>query len=72
MENKQTAVEWLYEKINSNLSAPMSAKFKEMFEQANKMFEDQIMDAHFQGQFDDREDYPMKKAEQYYNETYGK
>ena len=34
---KPTAVDWLREKIQSNLSEPMSPKFAELFEEAREM-----------------------------------
>lgn len=68
MENKQTAVEWLFEKININLSAPMSVKFKEMFEQAKEMEKEEIIDAYDKGEWNDGMN---GNAEQYYNQTYG-
>jgi hypothetical protein len=34
---KTTAVDWLREKIQSNLSEPMSPKFAELFEEARDM-----------------------------------
>ena len=64
---KQTAVGWLEEKIK--LAKP-DFKFDSLSRQANKMFEDQIMDAHNQGYADgyrDNENSPVD----YYNENYG-
>ena len=46
---KQTAVDWLRDKINSNLTTHMSPKFEDMFEQAEQMFEEQIKEAHKAG-----------------------
>jgi hypothetical protein len=42
---KTTAVDWLQEKIQSNLSEPMSPKFAELFEQAREMEWEQMEDA---------------------------
>lgn len=65
---KQTAVEWLYERLERMI--PRSALYdidkREYFKQAKEMEKQQIMDARTKG------DYfcDMPKAEQYYNETF--
>jgi hypothetical protein len=79
---KQTAIDWLREKIQSNLSEPMSPKFAELFEEAREMEREQIIEAHHQGEMNvlegifeteltearnDKEDATM-----YYDKTYGK
>jgi hypothetical protein len=79
---KTTAVDWLQEKIQSNLSEPMSPKFAELFEEAIEMEREQIIEAHHQGEMNvlegifeteltearnDKEDATM-----YYDKTYGK
>lgn len=79
---KTTSVDWLREKIQSNLSEPMSPKFAELFEQAREMEREQIIEAHHQGEMNvlegifeteltearnDKEDATM-----YYDKTYGK
>jgi hypothetical protein len=79
---KTTAIDWLQEKIQSNLSEPMSPKFAELFEQAREMEREQIIEAHHQGEMNvlegifeteltearnDKEDATM-----YYDKTYGK
>ena len=60
---KQTAVGWLIEQ----LQAPCRGIPYHIIEQANKMFEQQIIDAHNNGK-----DIlpPNDNGEQYYNETY--
>jgi len=57
----KTAVEWLVEQLKeyNHLSYDEQSW---IFEQANKMFEEQIMNAHYEGS----ENY----RRQYYNETY--
>jgi hypothetical protein len=52
----KTAVEWFYQRI-------LAKDIKSVFEQANKMFEEQIKEAYCMG--DDN-----IGAEQYYNETF--
>jgi hypothetical protein len=79
---KTTAVDWLQEKIQSNLSEPMSPKFAELFEEAREIEREQIIEAHHQGEMNvlegifeteltearnDKEDATM-----YYDKTYGK
>lgn len=44
-ETNQTAVAWLFEKMQSELSEPMSAKFKDMFIIAKQKEREQIEDA---------------------------
>jgi len=39
----QTVVDWLQEKIQSNLSEPISPKFAELFEQAREMQRKQLI-----------------------------
>jgi hypothetical protein len=67
---KQTAVEWLanelYEKFEMKGDG---ALFNDLLNQANKMFEQQIIDAFDNGVEDDG---IIDNAEQYYNETFGK
>lgn len=66
MEENKTAVEWLYEKINSNLTEPMSKKFKEIFEQAKAMEKEQIIEA-----YDERRCFiGYENGKEYYNETF--
>lgn len=74
MSKQKTAVDWLKDKINSNLSAPMSIKFQEMFEQAKELEKQQIIES---GKHCRK--YPHIKrgevyyeviAKQYYSDTY--
>ena len=64
MENKQTAVDWLVEKIQH---ANPSFKFDALIRQAKAIEKEQIIDAYDKGEFNQgcNED-----AEQYYNQTY--
>jgi hypothetical protein len=72
METKQTAVEWLFDKITQNEEIRWrGAQYRELFEQAKAMekehiikFADEYADAVMGG--------CIKRAEQYYNETYNK
>jgi hypothetical protein len=60
---KQTAVEWYNEEINKlNVGNDARVFIAKLFEKANKMFEEQINNAHYEGS----ENY----RRQYYNETF--
>jgi len=59
----KTAVEWLVEKLTNGHYLDEGMKQK-IIEQANKMFEEQIIDACKQCS------YSYEEAEQYYNETF--
>jgi hypothetical protein len=73
-----TAVEWLIEQISSskyfyNLMEEIESRSTivqpNVLQQANKMHEQQIIDAYKQGQFDG-DIIRDTDAEQYYNQTY--
>ncbi len=71
MKNKQTAVEWLTEKMKISLDN----EFKYVigfFQQAKEMEKQQIIDAYKEGCFDNILDESTDKirSEQYYNETF--
>ena len=66
-----TAVEWLVEQLTSQMSIRIenTSIGCDLFEQAKQMFEQQIKDAHCDGQ------YPFENihnAEQYYKQTFKK
>ena len=66
MENKQTAVEWLYDRfLFAGYAAPTQWR-----EQAKEMEKKQIINAAYHGV--DYEHSSFDNAEQYYKETYGK
>jgi hypothetical protein len=75
---KQTVVEWLVDEMNSikGSSTNMNGKIQflekelnKLYEQANKMFEEQIKDAYNDG-VNDECIGGSKTPEQYYNETF--
>ncbi len=70
---KQTALNWLIEKIHQ---ANPSFKFDALIRQAKAMEKEQIIDAANQNQFEDVDGMGISdtitKGEEYYNETYGK
>jgi hypothetical protein len=69
---KQTALEWLIEQVNSDCLNSVFIR-KELIDQANEMFEEQIIDSHIAGmEFIAVDPSKYKQdAEQYYNQTYG-
>ena len=70
METKQTAVDWLFEKITQNAEIRWrGTQYVELFQQAKAMEKEQIIEAHLDGQslVSCKDEY----AEQYYNKTYG-
>ena len=68
---KQTAVEWLKEQLKENMLTT-AKELDELFEQAKAMEKEQIIEAHFEGQANQDEGYPIQISQQYYNETYEK
>lgn len=66
---KQTAVEWLEQKLIEVLNFKVGGCYE--IEQAKEMEKQKIIDAYNQGCLDTLKD-GMKKAEQYYNETFKK
>lgn len=60
---KQTAVEWLVDKVTDMIHESNHIELVSLLEQAKQMEKDQIINAYKNGQ---------KIVEQYYNETYGK
>ena len=71
MENKQTAVEWLEEKINLYDFQVGMASMRKYIEYAKAMEKEQIMKANVDG-YEEAQNYGETSAEQYYEETYGK
>ena len=63
---KQTAVEWLKEMLIDNKY--LSKDAEHLFEEAQAMEKEQIIDSFDEGCFDTN----SWRAEQYYKETYGK
>jgi hypothetical protein len=71
---QQTAVDWLFDQLTPSIS--LQQKYIDEYrEQANKMFEQQIIKAVDVG-FDEGckfpEDIKLGSGDQYYKETYGK
>jgi hypothetical protein len=73
MENKQTAIEWLYQRLETMI--PRTATYdmdkREYFKQAKQMEKEQIKDAFTDGCIGEL--YELNAyytSEKYYNETY--
>ena len=71
MENKQTAVDYLIEKLDNNLDINHSWRTRQYIEQAKAIEKEQIKDAWINGN-DGLSDFNVYESEKYYNETYGK
>jgi len=71
-DNKQTAVQWLKEKLPSLFVDDNNGFYSKLFEQALQMEREQIVEA-CNLQKNDYRGMPTynKSGEQYYNETYG-
>jgi hypothetical protein len=67
MKNK-TVVEWLVDQVNTDCLDPIYIR-RELIEQANAIFEEQIENAYFNGSADNMNDEGSFK--EYYNEKYG-
>jgi hypothetical protein len=74
MNTKQTATEWLFEKLWDSPKDKLT--WNAILEKANKMFEQQIIDACNQNEFEDEDNFGIAdnitKGEQYYKEQYDK
>jgi hypothetical protein len=76
---QQTAVEFYLDKvfdiigdaILDKLSIEQINKIHDLSKQAKEMDKERIINAHYEGQCDENEGYPLEISEQYYNETYG-
>ena len=72
METKQTAVDWLIQKLEINNSVSRQGEFWNLLKnQAKQMEEDKIREAYYRGVKDEMQNIG-KDFEDYYNETYGK
>jgi len=77
---QQTAVEWLAEQMEilhyeywaEHISKDeKNQRLKQLKEKAKEMEKERIIDAHYEGQCNQTEGYPLQIAEQYYKQTYG-
>ncbi len=70
MGNKQTAVDWLFEKITQNQEIRWrGTRYLELFEQAKQIEKEQIKDAYDKGVYNV---HPFHNSEEFYNAIYGK
>jgi len=68
---KQKMTQWLLDWMGENGYIPnVDIDLIEAIEQANKIFELQILDAYNHGYWESED--PTKTADMYYNETFGK
>ena len=67
---KQTAINWLEAMVESKLSQPMSANFKELFEQAKQIEKEQISQSYTTGVEEDVYINPLRTGEMYFTQTY--
>ena len=79
---QQTAVEWFFEQLTEvdyncinktflqNDNSLAGYRLRGLLEQAKEMEKERIIDAHYEGQCNQTEGYPLQIAEQYYNETF--
>ena len=70
MEKQQLAVEWLISDLISKGLLTLNGDTLKSIGNAKELEEKQLKDAHFNGQCDETEGYPVEIAEQYYNETF--
>ena len=69
---QQTAVEWLIEQLHYKYGGTdFFWTNMDEIEQAKEMEKERIIDAHYEGQCNQTEGYPLQIAEQYYKQTYG-
>ena len=66
MENKQTAVEWFFDKLKNH---EIQAEHFKLYQQAKAMEREQIEEAYLQGIDSILE---VRNEKEYYKETYGK
>ena len=69
MENRQTAVEWLEQKVFEEFKVPINYQ---VYEQAKQMEKEQHIETWKRGSYSLLEHGSGEDFEQYYNETYGK
>jgi hypothetical protein len=70
-ETKQTAVEWLSEKVlHREWELLTQEKKRKILQQAKEREKEQIIDAHNIGRNDKHNDFD-REGEQYYKQTYG-
>ena len=72
MSNKQSSVDWLVEQIKKDINLRLRGfDIDKALVQAKAMHKEEIKTAHFEGQCDETEGYPLEIAKKFYNETYG-
>lgn len=73
MATKQTAVEWLFDKLENH---EIQAKHYDLYQQAKAMEKEQIKSSYIDGGFEVMRKFDgtpeLKSSEQYYKDTYEK
>ena len=69
-EMKQSSIEWLISFIEPSLTPEQKHFFSMVIERAKAMHKEEIINAHFEGQCDETEGYPLEIAKKFYNETF--
>jgi hypothetical protein len=73
MEKKQTAVEWLFEKITQNKDIRWrGTRYLELFEKAKKMEKEQIINADNIKKKEEQEEKRGKEFSEWFNEAWDK
>lgn len=68
---KQSSVEWLVDKVMDMIHESNHVQLSEIYQQAKSMQEEEIGDAHYDGQIEGFTGIPSKDlAKKYYNETF--
>lgn len=67
-EKGKTAVEWFFERLPIRMKNYMAEDYRT----AKEMERKQVVEAHYEGQCDNNEGYPIDISEQYFEMTYGK
>ena len=67
---KQTAVEWLIERLNPDMKTMQGHIIQDFLEKAKEMEKEQIIEAYRKGVEEDVYVNPLKTGKQYYNETF--
>jgi hypothetical protein len=71
MENKQTAVEWLYKKLSTSSQEELIEKINIWFIEAKAMEKENSLDAFFAG-YNYEGGHPIDEHYDFYNKTYEK
>ena len=74
MENKQSSIEWLENKIDNRDMGEIPMRVYEFIEQAKAMHKEELKESYRQGRTDQQsssDSFYNRNAESYFNETFG-